>query len=149
MQRTPEVEDLARRFYDALRRADVSQIRCSISTGTGLAWVGVGDTEWWTGHDTVVAVFRAQLAQAGSIDLVHHDPISFGDGNIAWLSDQPALRRAGSDDLPLRVTAVAHREDGSWRFVQWHLSQGTPNHTGRASGSQAQTAWRVTGPDRP
>ena len=149
MHRTPEVEDLARRFYGALRRVDLSQIRCSISTGTGLVWVGVGDTEWWTGHDTVVEVFRAQLAQGESIDLVHHDPISFGDGNIAWLSDQPALRRADRDDLPLRLTAVAHREDGSWRFIQWHLSHGAPDHSGRASGSQAQTDGRVTRPSGP
>jgi hypothetical protein len=149
MQRIPEVEDLARRFYGALRRADLSQIRCSISAGTGLVWVGMGDTEWWTGHDTVVEVVRTQLARAGSMDLVHHDPLSFGDGNIALLSDQPALRRLGSDDLPLRLTAVARREDGSWRFIQWHLSQGTPHRTGGASGRQAQTQGRVPRPCGP
>lgn len=148
MRRTPEVEDLARRFYSALRGAELDLIRCSISTGVGLVWVGIGDTEWWTGHDTVVEVFRAQLAQGGTIDLVHHDPLSFGEGDIAWLSDQPALRRAGGDDLPLRLTAVAHRQDGTWRFIQWHLSHGTPGHVGQATAIKAPPTGRATAADR-
>jgi adenylate cyclase len=144
MHRTPEVEDLARRFYRALRQADLSQVRCSISASPGVVWVGTGETEWWTGRDTVIEVIRAQLARAGSIDLDHHDPLSFGEGDIAVLSDQPTLRQADRDDLPLRLTAVARCEAGSWRFIQWHLSHGTSYRADGASAWQAWTDDRVT-----
>lgn len=127
MKRYPEVEDLTRSIYDGMRRADVAGIAATISTQDGLVWIGTDPLEWWTGHDTVVQVFRAQLDAIGSFDLVGGDPMGYGEGDVAWVADQPAVRLPDGTEVPLRVTAVAHREADGWKFVQWHVSIGVSN----------------------
>ncbi|MGD9525775.1 nuclear transport factor 2 family protein [Pseudonocardia sp.] len=127
MKRYPEVEDLTRAIYAGMREADLADITATISTQDGLVWIGTDPAEWWTGHDTVVEVFRAQLEAIGSFDIVDGDPIGYGDGDVAWVADQPAVRLPDGTEQPLRVTGVAHCTDGGWRFVQWHVSIGVPN----------------------
>jgi ketosteroid isomerase-like protein len=127
MKRYPEVEDLTRAIYDGMRRGDVPAVVATISGQDGLVWIGTDPAEWWTGHDTVAAVFRAQLDAIGSFDLVGGDPMGYGDGDVAWVADQPSVRLPDGGELPLRVTAVAHREADCWRFVQWHVSVGVAN----------------------
>jgi hypothetical protein len=127
MKRLREVEDLTRKIYDGLRHGDVDTITETISREDGLVWVGTDPKEWWTSHETMVRVFRDQLKAIGSFDLVDTDPHGYGEGDVGWVADQPALRLAAGADIPLRVTALAHREAGAWRFVQWHVSIGVSN----------------------
>lgn len=127
MKRYTEVDDLMRELYDGLRRADLDTVTGTISRQDGLVWIGTDPQEWWTGHDTMVEVFRAQLEATGGFDLVGGHPVSYGDGDIAWAADQPAIRLPDGTELPTRITAVAHREDDGWRFVQFHVSFGVAN----------------------
>lgn len=127
MRRLPEVEDLTRSIYDGLRRGDVDAVTRTISQEDGLVWIGTDPKEWWTSHETMVRVFRDQLEAMGGFDLVDADPQGYGEGDVGWVADQPALRLPDGTEVPLRITAAAHREAGLWCFVQWHVSIGVGN----------------------
>lgn len=124
VRRLPEIEALARRVYDGLRHRDLDAIAASISRQDGLVWIGASPRQWWTSHDTMVRVIHDQLHPDSTVTLEDTDPQGYGEGDVGWVADQPRLRRPDGSELLLRLTAVAHREDGEWRFVQWHVSAG-------------------------
>jgi ketosteroid isomerase-like protein len=54
----------------------------------------------------------------------------FEHGDTAWFSDRVHWlieTKAGEKvDTKLRITGVLVKEQGKWRIVQWHVSQGLP-----------------------
>ncbi|MGH3921366.1 MAG: nuclear transport factor 2 family protein [Pseudonocardiaceae bacterium] len=127
MERSTEVEDLTRRIYDGMRRGDTDAVVGLISGQDGLVWIGTDPHEWWTGYDTVVEVFQAQLEATGGFEIVGQDPRGYREGDVGWVADQALLRMPDGTEVPIRLTAIAHREDGEWRFVQCHASIGVAN----------------------
>lgn len=127
MKRCTEVEELTRRIYAGMRAADLGTVTGTISQQEPLVWIGTDPQEWWTGYDTMVEVFRGQLDATGGFDIVSDDPVGLQEGDVAWVADQPALRLPDGSEIPVRITAVAHREGDGWRFVQWHASIGVGN----------------------
>lgn len=46
---------------------------------------------------------------------------------MGWTAERAAFVVPGSRQIPVRITAVYHQEDGEWKVVQSHASVGVPN----------------------
>jgi ketosteroid isomerase-like protein len=127
MQRSDELRDLFLGFYDALANGDAAFVDRHFSRDNDLRVIGTDPQEWWSGP-RVFEVFRAQLeAMGGGMPLRPGDPEAFSEGSVGWVADQGTLSLPDGTELVVRVSAVAHREDGDWKFVQSHASFGVPN----------------------
>lgn len=127
MEPSSELRDLFVRLYDAIAKGDVAFIEQHFSDADELRAIGTDVEEWWSGQ-RVPEVFKEQIeAMGGSMPLKPGDPEAYVEGSVGWVADRGTLTLPDGGSLPVRVTAVAHREDGDWRLVQWHASLGVPN----------------------
>jgi len=110
-----------------MRRGDTDLILSLISTEDGLIWIGTDPDEWWTGYGQVAEVFRAQLEALGGFEIVGEDPRGYHQGDVGWVADHASVRLPDGAEIPIRLTAVARRENTRWRFVQCHASVGITN----------------------
>jgi len=77
------------------------------------------------------AKFEAQLdAMGGRLEVVHGAPHAYKEGSVGWISDRTAAwRLEDGTEVPFRLTAVFHKEDGDWKMVQAHTSVGVLNES--------------------
>ena len=54
-------------------------------------------------------------------------PDAYEEGDVGWGVTAPTVTLANGKTVPLRWSAVLHRQDGEWEFVQIHASIGIPN----------------------
>ncbi len=126
MDRSPELQDLLLRFYEALAQGDGSFIDKHFSVAPAVRGVGTDPDEWWQGP-RVAGAWKEQLeAMGGRMSLVAGDPEAYIEGTVGWAADQPTLELQGGA-VTVRLTAVFHREEGEWKLVQAHGSLGVPN----------------------
>jgi ketosteroid isomerase-like protein len=127
VERSDELRDLMLGFYDALSTGDATFVDRHFSRGADVRAIGTDPQEWWSGQ-RVVEVFREQIeAMGGRMPVKPGDVEAYVEGSVGWVADRGALTLPDGDELPLRVTAVLHREGGEWRFVQSHASLGVAN----------------------
>lgn len=53
------------------------------------------------------------------------------------MADRPTI--VVGTQLPLRITGVLERENGTWRFAQWHASIGVTNEESFGDGITTET----------
>jgi ketosteroid isomerase-like protein len=126
MERSADVEAAVADFYAVMRRGDVTAVTRLLSPDL-TAVVGTDDAEWWEGYENASAAFVAQLEAAGQLGFEAGSLRGYSVGDFAWFEDRAGIGLDYGDSLPVRVTGVLHREDGTWRVVQMHVSMGTPN----------------------
>jgi hypothetical protein len=127
MQESPELASVHVAIYDELSAGDFARFKAYISMSPYVLTIGTDPAEWWMGHDTVAQIFRTQIDEMGGIALSGARPLAFVEGSVGWVSDRPTIKLPDGTHIPLRITAVYHREDGQWRFVSWHASIGVAN----------------------
>jgi hypothetical protein len=127
MERSDELRALMLGFYEALATGDVSFVERHFARDPATRAIGTDPQEWWSGA-RVIEVFREQLhAMGGRMPMRAGDPEAYQEGTVGWIADQAAFLLPDGGELPFRITCVAHREGGDWRFVQTHASLGVPN----------------------
>jgi hypothetical protein len=127
MQESSEVRDALVTFIQALSKGDTASIERLLSKQRGLLVVGTDPREWWSsGHADVVRVFKAQLSEMGAFTFKATDPRGYAEGSVGWAADRFNVK-VGDNEIPLRLSAVFHQEDGDWKVVQWHASVGVAN----------------------
>lgn len=128
MERSPELEALVRRLAEAQAAGDVDGLLATLSGDQETIVIGTDPDEWWTGSK-ITEMVRAQLAEMKQvgIKLAATDAHGFQLGDVGWVSDQSRFVLADGSEVNLRVTGVAVREDGDWKFVQLHSSVGARN----------------------
>jgi hypothetical protein len=114
-------------LYEALKRGDADAVSGFFSREDGLIGIGTDPNEWWEGHDTVTAIWRAQLSELGSIGVESAGPYGFESGDVGWVADRPTFVLGGDTKIPFRLTAVFTRENGTWNITQFHASIGVSN----------------------
>ena len=55
------------------------------------------------------------------------DIVAYEEGTVGWVADCGAFVLPDGSVAPFRITAVFHRENGSWRLVQEHASVAVSN----------------------
>lgn len=126
MDPSRELRELMLGFYEALAGGDPSFIDRHFSVADGARGLGTDPDEWWQGS-RVADAWKEQLkAMGGSMPLVAGDPEAYSEGTVGWAADRPTLQLQGGA-VPVRFTAVFHKEEGEWKIVQVHGSLGVPN----------------------
>jgi hypothetical protein len=127
MERSPELEDLTRKLYEAVSSADVAFFERYLSRGESCVVIGTAPEEWWEDYAAALDSIRKQMASVGnSVELVAGEVRAYREGEFGWVADQPMLK-LGSMTALCRHTSVFVRAAGDWRIVQHHFSIGVPN----------------------
>lgn len=128
MQPDAELRALVERMYDAFATGSPEVVTGMISRESGVLGIGTDPAEWWVG-DAVPRAFQAQLPEmhAAGIRFRSGEGVAYREGSVGWLADQPVLELPDGNRVPMRMTAVFHREDDAWKMVQFHLSIGVGN----------------------
>lgn len=135
MERSHEVEDLLRRFYEAQNNVDIAAIESVVSADPDVLVIGTDPDEWWSGRDRITSVLEALFTEASGTRVVAGDVRGFAVGDIGWVRDHSKFVLSNGTEIPVRATAVCRREDGDWRIVQGHFSIGVTNEEINWSGN--------------
>jgi hypothetical protein len=128
MQSSPTLKDLTFQLFDAAMAGDTAFIDDIYSRQRGTLQIGTDPAEWWEGRETIIRVWREQVAaMGGSMPVVAEDIDAWQEGDVGWVAVQGAIRVPGQVDTPLRFTAVYHKDGGEWKVVQAHASIGVRN----------------------
>jgi SnoaL-like domain len=127
MRRSPELEDLTRKLYQAVSTADASFFEHYLSRGESCVVIGTAPGEWWDDYDGALDAIRKQMGSVGdAVQLFAGDARAYCEGDVGWVADQPTLK-LGSIRALCRHTSVFVREASEWRIVQHHFSIGVSN----------------------
>jgi adenylate cyclase len=127
MERSQEILDLYQRYARGdLRGTPADQI---ISNTPAVSLLGTDPTEWSTDRAQIVQAADAQshASQASGMQTIPTDPQAWSEGDVGWVVDQPRVRLPNGAEVQMRVTAIVHRENGTWKIVHQHASIGVPN----------------------
>ncbi|HRQ42130.1 MAG TPA: nuclear transport factor 2 family protein [Chloroflexota bacterium] len=127
MNRSDELSELTKEGLESFASGGLGFFTDRISRQDGVLAIGTDPKEWWAGYDTIVNVFQAQSEAMQGMAIVNVQPQAYSAGNVGWVAAEPAFRLPDGTELPFRLTAVYHKEDGDWRIVQWHASLGVAN----------------------
>ena len=127
MEQSTELKEFTLRSYEALSSGDYSFYERYLSQEDGVLSLGTDPNEWWAGYATITKVFKAQLEEMGGFSIIDGAPEAYSEGSVGWVADHPTLKLADGTEIPVRLTAVYHKENNDWKFVQMHLSVGVPN----------------------
>jgi hypothetical protein len=83
--------------------------------------IGNGADQWFTGDAYTKKRLGNSLGEHGGIPFEPGSPTGWAAGDTGWFADQVTLVFPAKT-IPLRMTGVAIRQDGTWRLVQLHVS---------------------------
>jgi hypothetical protein len=77
---------------------------------------------------SVIRECRILEAQAGAgITGISGDLRAERNGAIGWVADRGRFKLPDGSEVPFRMTAVFHQENGAWKLIQEHASFGVSN----------------------
>jgi SnoaL-like domain len=127
MQRSPELEKRAREMIDAMQASDFPAMERALSRTDGSVLIGSDPGEYTRDIDEMLQIMRDSTPDQGyHITVTLDDLRGYQEGDVGWIDGIGRFERDGRT-VAVRMTGVAHREDGEWRFVQTHASIGVPD----------------------
>lgn len=127
MERSSELEDLVRTWFAAATSGDASVVEERVSKDAGARLVGSDPLEWLSGEE-VAGFLRGEVERAaGKATFTPSETEAFSEGTVGWASTRLTITLPDGGYVSPRWSAVFHKEDGVWRFVQTHASIGIPN----------------------
>jgi ketosteroid isomerase-like protein len=126
-ERSPEIEQVLRDILDAMVRSDVEEIGRRTSRDACVLSIGSDASEWAEGYEQIMRLFREATPEGELGVRVGLDDVkAWREGSVGWAAGHGYFEIGGTR-VPVRLTAVLHDEDGTWRAVQSHASVGVPN----------------------
>jgi hypothetical protein len=127
LESNDELAGFLSRLYTSLNTGDASIARTLVSKEPGILGIGTDPYEWWWG-DMFARALSAQIPEMfdAGMRFQQGNIQAHSEGSVGWTADQPTLKLPHGE-VPMRLTAVWHQEEGSWKIVQFHLSVGVPN----------------------
>ncbi len=124
---SPELVSVVRRWNEAMRRKEARTLTNMLSTSQHLLYQGSAEGETWGGR-ALRDGFGAHAREIPEFDWEETSLNAFECGNVGWAHCLANLRFHSNGKLvPCRFTFVLVLEDGMWRIVQIHSSNGFPN----------------------
>jgi adenylate cyclase len=128
VERSPELEAMARRRFDAWNTRDVETLCNLYADEPALLVIGTDPDEWWCGAPairTMLEVHTPELhAISATMDIDHIE--AWAHGNVGWIACRLTMH-SNNASTPMRYTGVLILDRGVWKFIQAHLSQGAAN----------------------
>lgn len=125
MERNADVEAAVDSMLDAMKRGDAGAADALMADHVSVV-IGTDEGEWWDGRDRATAAIRGQLEATGGFPLSIDHLRGYGGDGFGWFEVRGSMA-AEDGSIPMRMTGALHQEAGSWKFVQFHASVGTPN----------------------
>ena|SRR5438093_7814621 len=126
MERSPELEKFIVAWFHAATRGDPSLVDRHISRQEGTRLVGSDPDEWFEGSAAAEFLKKELQGSGGSVRSLS-DLEAFSEGTVGWGTTRFTLTFPDGRSISPRWSAVFHREDGEWKFVQLHASMGVAN----------------------
>jgi SnoaL-like domain len=127
MERSPELERLTREMVDAMQASDLQGMERTLSRAEGAVMIGSDPGEYTRDTSEMLRIMRESTPDQGYHITVTVDEVrGYQEGEVGWIDGRGRFERDGQS-VEVRMTGVAHRENGEWRFVQTHASIGVPN----------------------
>jgi hypothetical protein len=137
MQRSKELEELVRTWFAAASSGDSSVIDKHVSQHEGSRLIG-SDPDEWLGGRAITEFLRGEITgAAGSVRFTPSQTEAFSEGNVGWAATRLTIEMPDGRRVSPRWSAVFHKEQGIWKFVQTHASIAVPND---------QIGWTYEGP---
>ncbi len=125
MQRSADLVATTQKFYDAFSTGDAATVTGLMSTADGLLFIGTDPDEWLTDHGVVTDLLAAQVG--AGVKVRGGDIQAYEEGSVGWAADRGAFILPDGSEVPFRLTAVFHKQDGEWRMIQSHASVAISN----------------------
>lgn len=120
-EHAPDIDAFLRAWLEAKLRGDRDAILAGLSPYPGVLAIGTDTDEWWAGAEA----FTAAHGGAGPLQAQIEHLDTHTEGSVGWGAAR-VVADFGNERLVVRLSVVAHREDGGWRVVQTHASVGDP-----------------------
>jgi hypothetical protein len=127
MERSPELHELIRAWFEAFSQGDGAWINRHISREDDVRLIGTDPGNWLEGRRVGEFLGEAVDALGGSVKIVPTDVLALREGGIGWGITRASLELPGGKEIGFRWSAVFHQEEGEWRAVQIHGSVGVPD----------------------
>ncbi len=128
MDRSPELEQLVSAWFAAASNGDPSLVDTHISPGDGTRLIGSDPGELFKGGEAVTEFLRGEVEGGGGAAAFAPTKIeAFSEGSVGWATTTVTITMPDGKHVSPRWSAVFHREDDIWRFVQTHASIGVAN----------------------
>ena len=121
MERSPEVERLAVAWLAGMKAGDAAAVAGLFVESEATTVIGNGADQWFTGDAYTGKRLEESLGTRGGIPFEPGSPAGWAHGDAGWFADQVTIAFP-EKTIPLRMTGVAVRRDGTWRLVQLHVS---------------------------
>jgi hypothetical protein len=121
MERSPEVEQLAVAWLDGMKAGDPVAVASLFMESEATTVIGNGADQWFTGDAYAKKRVGQNLGEHGGIPFAPGSPVGWAAGDTGWFADQVTIEFPAKT-IPLRMTGVALRQDGTWKLVQLHVS---------------------------
>jgi ketosteroid isomerase-like protein len=127
MERSVELEAFVEAWFEAASRGDGALVDQHVSDSEGSRLIG-SDPDEWLGGSEIAAFLRGEAERsAGNARFTPTGTEAFEEGSVGWASTKLRITLPDGRYVSPRWSAVFHREDGVWRFVQTHASIAVPN----------------------
>jgi len=126
MDRSPELEKFIVAWFDAATRGDPSLVDRHVSRHEGTRLVGTDPGEWFEGAAAAEFLKKGLQGPGGGVRSLS-DLEAFSEGTVGWGMTRFTLTFPDGSSVSPRWSAVFHREDGEWKFLQLHASIGVAN----------------------
>lgn len=127
MDRSQELEVLVDAWFEAASRGDPALVGQHVSDHEGSRLIG-SDPNEWLGASEIAAFLRGEAERsAGNATFTPSGTEAFEEGTVGWASTKLRITLPDGRYVSPRWSAVFHKEDGVWRFVQTHASIAVPN----------------------
>jgi len=125
-----EIEAVVKAIYSAFEVLDAQKLDENFSHNDSLTAYGTDEDEYFYGWEKYKSVHEVQFRAVKNFRFTSTDMRLFEQGDTAWFSDrvhwQIETKTGEKVDTKVRITGVLVKEQGKWRIVQWHVSQGLP-----------------------
>ena len=124
--RSPEVEAVARRFWENFAAANKPALANMKSRDPALRMVLSADDEWF-GQADHLAELIAERGERIGVERLEFDRMEgYQAGDVGWVAAEVTVHLRKGDAVTFRNTSVFVIEDGVWRVIQTHTSRGVP-----------------------
>jgi ketosteroid isomerase-like protein len=114
-------------WFAAASKGDPSLVARHVSDDTANRLVGSDPDEWIQGPEVARSLRGEAERSGGKVSFTPSEIEAFGEGSVGWAATKLRITLPDGTYVSPRWTAVFHKEEGVWRFVQTHASIAVTN----------------------
>jgi len=128
VEESAAIQQIVLDWFAAASNGDASMVERHVSADPRARLVGSDPAEWLQGGADIAAFLRGEAeGSGGAARFSPADIEAYEEGSVGWAATKLTISLPDGRSVSPRWTAVFHRENGVWKFVQTHASIPIPN----------------------